>query len=48
VDELFEKSLRGLDPSDMVVISIHSKENEQDKTTALSFRRRDQISRDVL
>jgi hypothetical protein len=48
VDELFEYSLRDLIPSDMVGISIHSADNQQDKPVGLSFRRRDQLSRDVL
>ena len=45
---LFEYSLRDLQPSDMVGISIHNADNQQDRTIGLSFRRRDQISRDVL
>lgn len=48
VDELFEYSLRNLDPSNMVGISIHKADNQQDRNVGLSFRRRDQISRDVL
>jgi hypothetical protein len=48
VDELFEYSLRDLDPSDMVGISIHNANNQQDRPVGLSFRRRYQISRDVL
>jgi hypothetical protein len=48
VDELFEYSLRDLDPSDVLGISIHNADNQQDKPIGLSFRRRDQISRDVL
>jgi hypothetical protein len=48
MDELFEYSLRDLDPGDMVGISIHNAENQQDKSIGLSFRRRDQISRHVL
>jgi len=47
VDELFEYSLRDLDPSDMVGISIHNATNRQDRPIGLGFRR-DQISRDVL
>jgi hypothetical protein len=48
VDELFEYSLRDLEPADMVGISIHNADNQQDRPIGLSFRRRDQISRDVL
>jgi len=48
VDELFEYSLRDLDPSDMVGISIHNANHQQDRPIGLSFRKRDHISRDVL
>jgi hypothetical protein len=48
VDALFEYSLRDLEPSDMVAISIHNADNRQDRPIRLSFRRKDQISRDVL
>ena len=48
VDALFEYSLRDLEPSDMVGISIHNADNQQDRPIGLSFRRRDQISRDFL
>jgi len=48
VDALFEYSLRDLQPSDMVGISIHNADNQKDRPNGLSFRRRDQISRDVL
>jgi hypothetical protein len=47
VDALFEYPLRDLQPSDMVGISIHNADNQQDRPIGLSFRR-DQISRDVL
>jgi hypothetical protein len=47
-DELFDYSLRDLDPSDMVGISIHNADNQEDRPIRLSFRRRDQISRDML
>ena len=45
VDVLFEYSLRDLQPSDMVGISIYNADNQQDRLIGL---RRDQISRDVL
>ena len=48
MDALFEYSLRDLLPSDMVGISIHNADNQQDRPIGLSFRRRNQISRDVL
>jgi hypothetical protein len=48
VDEVFEYSLRDLAPNDMVGISIHNADNQQDRPIGLSFRRRDQISRQVL
>jgi len=47
VDELFEYSLRDLDPCDMVGISIQNATSHQDRPIGLSFRR-DQISRDIL
>lgn len=48
MDELLEYSLRDLDPSNMVGMSLHNAGNQQDKPVTLSFGRRDQISRDVL
>jgi hypothetical protein len=48
VDELFEYAMRDLEPGDMVGISIHNADNQPDRLIGLSFRRRDQISRDVL
>ena len=48
VDELFEYSLPDLYPSDMVGIWIHNADNQQDKQIGLSFKRTDQISRDIL
>ena len=48
VNALFEYSLRDLQHSDMGGTSIHNADNQQDRPIGLSFRRRDQISRDVL
>ena len=48
VDELIEYSLRDLEPGDMVGISIHNADNQQDRPICLSFGRREQISRQVL
>jgi len=44
VDKHFEYSLRDLDSSDMVGVSIHNADSQQDKPIGLSFRRKDQIS----
>ena len=46
LDKRFEYSLRDLDPSDMVGISIHNADIQQDRPVGLSFWRRDQISRE--
>jgi hypothetical protein len=48
VDEVFDYSLRDLQPDDMVGISIHKADNQQDRHVGLSFRRRNQSSRAVL
>lgn len=48
VEEPFEYSLRDLDPSDMVGVSIHNADNQQNRPVWMSFRKRDQISRDVM
>lgn len=48
VNEPFEYSLCHLQLSDMVDISIHNADNQQDMPIRLIFSRRDQISRDVL
>jgi hypothetical protein len=48
MDELFDYALRDLNAGDMVGISIHNEDNHNDRPIGLSFRRRDQISRDVL
>jgi hypothetical protein len=48
MDELFDYSLLDLEPSDMMGILIHNADNQQDRPIGLSFRWRDQISRDVL
>jgi predicted Zn-dependent protease len=48
VDELFEYALRNLQHGDMVGVSIHNADSLQDRPLGLSFRRRDQISREVL
>jgi hypothetical protein len=48
VDDLFEYALRDCDDSDMVGITIRNSVNEQDKPVGFSFRRKDQVSRDVI
>ena len=48
VEERSEYTLRNLETSNMVGISIHKADNQQDRPIGLSFRRRDQISRYVL
>jgi hypothetical protein len=48
VDELFEYTLRDLEPGDMVGISIHNADNQSHRPIGLSFRMRDLISREVL
>jgi hypothetical protein len=48
VDDLLEYPLRDLEPRIWWALSIHSADNQHDKPIVLSFRRREQISRDVL
>jgi hypothetical protein len=48
VYKLFEYALRDLVPGYTVGISIHNADNQPDRPIGLSFRRMDQISRDVL
>jgi hypothetical protein len=48
VDELFDYALRDLDPDHMVGVSIHNGDNRQDKPIGLSFRRKDEISQEVI
>ena len=48
VDEVFEYSLRDIDPNYMVGISIHNADNQQDRPVRLMYRSWDQISRDEL
>jgi hypothetical protein len=48
VDELFEYALSDLNAGDMVGIYIYNEDNHNDRPIGLSFRRRDQISREVL
>jgi len=48
VNAFFEYTLHELQPSNMVGISIHNADKQQDRPMGLSYRRRNQISRDVL
>jgi len=48
VNELFEHALRDVDAADMVVITIQNQVNQNDKPIGLCFRRKDQISGDVI
>jgi hypothetical protein len=48
VNELFGYALRDSSDSDMVGITIRNEVNEQDKPVGFSFRRKDQVSREVI
>jgi hypothetical protein len=48
MNDLFEHALRGVADSDMLGIAIRNDVNQNDRTVGLSFRRRDQISADVI
>jgi hypothetical protein len=48
VNDLLEYALRYVSESDMVGITIRNEVNENDKVIGLSFRRKDQLSGDVI
>jgi hypothetical protein len=48
VNDVFEHVLQGMQNSDMVGIAIRNEVNQSDKPIGNSFRRRDQISGDVI
>ena len=48
VTELFEHALRDLEDSDMVGITISNEVEVKDRAIGISFRRKDQITRDVI
>jgi len=48
VNDLFEHVLQNVSDSDMVEMTIHNQVNQSDKPVGNSFRRRDQLSGDVL
>jgi hypothetical protein len=48
VNDLFEYVFQGVQDSDMVGFAIRNEVNQSDKPIGISFRRRDQISGDVI
>jgi hypothetical protein len=48
VYELFEYALASVGDGDMVGISIRNEDNQNDNAVGISFRRKDQISGDVI
>jgi hypothetical protein len=48
VSDLFEHALQNCDDSDMVGITISNEDNVQDRAIGISFRRRDQLTPDVI
>jgi len=48
VTELFEYALRDLEDSDMIGITISNEVNVKDRAIGISFRRKDQITGDVI
>jgi len=48
VNDLFDHALSDVDDSDMVGIAIRNQVNENDKPIGISFRRKDQLSGDVI
>jgi hypothetical protein len=48
VNDLFQHALQGVSDSDMVGITIQNEVNQNDKPIGISFRRKDQLSGDVI
>ena len=48
ISELFEYALRDCSESDMVGVTISNEVNEQDKPIGISFRRKDQLSEELI
>ena len=48
VNDLFEYALRNSEDSDMVGVTIHNEVNLLNKTIGISFRRKDQLSEEVI
>ena len=47
VNDSFEHALQNVSDSDMVGMTIHNQVNQNDKPIGISFRRKDQLTRDV-
>jgi len=47
VNDLLEHVLQNVSDSDMLVMTIHNQVNQSEKPIGISFRRKDQLSRDV-
>jgi len=48
VNDLFDYALRNVDDSDMVGVTIHNEVKLLDKAIVISFRRKDQLSEEVI
>ena len=48
MNDLFDYALRNVDDSDMVWVTIHNEVNLLDKAIGISFRRKDQLSEEVI
>ena len=48
VNDLFEHALQDVRDADMVGIAIHNEVNQSDRPIGINFRRRDQLSADVI
>ena len=48
VNDLYEHVLQNVSNSDMVWMTIHNQVNQSDKPIGISFRRKDQLSGDVI
>ena len=48
LNDLFDYALRNVDDSDMVGVTIHNEVNLLDKAISISFRRKDQLSEEVI
>ena len=48
MNDLFDYALRNVDDSDMVGVTIQNEVNLLDKAIGISFRRKDQLSEEVI
>ena len=48
MNDHFDYALRNVDDSDMVVVTIHNEVNLLDKAIGISFRRKNQLSEEVI